>query len=261
MTPPTQPKSLNKKHVARLERENTVRRYLVIGGAAIVVIVLGLVLFGIYQTTILPPTQSVAKVEQDNITSKAFQDRVRFERNRLVQQYINLYQTAQNYKADNPEMAAYFEQNMAQILPQLEPAAMGEQVLERMIREILTRQEAIKRGITVSEDEVTKRIQMEFGYNADGPTPTATAFPTMAPTSTLSVQQMTLVPQYTETPTLVPTETATPAVTATPTLLPSPTAVPSLTPTATPYTLELFEIDYKGTHDRLKEEIKVSEQD
>src|SRR4030042_1927742 len=160
---------------------------------------------------------------------------------------------------DNPTMVNYFKQNLDQLKAQLEPTTMGEQTLGRMIQEVLIRQEAARRGITASEDEITKRIQEDFGYIEGGPTATSTLFPTLAPTSTKSALQMTLVPDYTETPAATPLVTATATSTSTPTQIPSPTAIPSLTPTATPYTLDMFNIQYKETLDRLKEDIQFDE--
>jgi parvulin-like peptidyl-prolyl isomerase len=117
----------------------------------------------------------------------------------------------------------------------------------------LIRQEAQKRGITVSEAEVEKAIQESLGFFPNG-TPTPTITPTEFSTPTMSSQQLTLYPS-TSTPTLEPTAT----ITATATLDLSATSVPSATSaaatptpvpqlpteTATPYTLQGYQAKYQ----------------
>ncbi len=256
--PPTQSKNLNKKHLARVEREQIAHRNLIIVAITFAVIVVGIIIYGVYATQILPPLKPVAKVGNDTISTKDFQDRVRFERNRLVNQYVNIYQYAQSLK-DSPDMANYFKQNLMQIKTQLDPASMGQMVMAQMIQDVLVRQEAARRGYTASEAEIDKRIQEDFGYNESGPTPTSTPFPAMGPTSTKTSLQLTLVPDYTNTPTATPLVTATATLTSTPTLIPSPTLVPSVTPSVTPYTIDMFKTQYKDTLDKLKTDIQFDE--
>jgi parvulin-like peptidyl-prolyl isomerase len=43
--------------------------------------------------------------------------------------------------------------------------AVGEQVLEQMIQEELVRQEAERRGIAITPEEVQQKIELEFGYD------------------------------------------------------------------------------------------------
>ncbi|MEI7987396.1 MAG: peptidylprolyl isomerase [Chloroflexota bacterium] len=258
--PPSQIKAVNKKHHARMEKETILYRYLMIGAGLVVLAVIGLMVIGFVQTNILPPKQPVAKVGGEDIITEDFQARVRFERDRMVQQYSQAYQTMQSFN-DNPDMQKYFQQNLDQLKGELEPQKMGEQILDRMIKNVLIRQEAVKRGITVSEKEVDVEIQKQFGFQAAGVSATATntPFPTIMPTSTLSAAQLTLVPQWTATVTATPAVTETPTIVPSPTLIPSATAVPSITPSATPYTLDKYNADYKSVIDRYTKEIKFNE--
>jgi parvulin-like peptidyl-prolyl isomerase len=134
------------------------------------------------------------------------------------------------------------------------PELVGQQVLDQMVDEALIRQEAAKRGITVSSEEVDEKVQEAFNFFPDG-----TATPTVTPTElvvgypTLNSQQLTLYPS-TLTPTAV--QTSTPAPTSTPdrsatatatstVAPPTPTFVPqSPTATSTPYTLDGFQEQY-----------------
>jgi len=165
-----------------------------------------------------------------------------------VYNQYNFYQ--QNFGFD-------YSQQIQQIAATLQsPDILGQQVLDQMIDEILIRQEAKERGITVSADEVEKSIQENFSFFPDG-TPTPTVTPTEVSFPTLTSQQLTLYPS-TSTPAEVLT-TTTPEATATldPSGTPPPTATtaaatPSPVPqaataTATPYTLE----GYKSTYEEM----------
>jgi len=147
-------------------------------------------------------------------------------------------------------------QQQQQIMTSLQiPELMGQQVLDQMIDDVLIRQEAKKRGITVSADEVESLIQEIYRFFPNG-----TLTPTVTPTSfeypTLTSKQLTLYPS-TATPTQVltvtpqPTSTPDPGATATakPTNAPpTPTFVPeAVTATSTPYTLDVFKSDFSKT--------------
>ena len=259
-------KITTRKHLARIERERIQRRYILIGSSIVLIIVLGLVAYGIIEATILQPLQPVAVIGEDKISTGDFQARARFERYQLVQQYASTVQNMQLFGSD-PNTQSFFQQSLSQIQTQIEPSTLGQSVLNLMIEEILIRQEAARRGITVTDAEIEERIQEEFGYFPEGESPTPTEVPTTVPTSTLNPTQNALYPP-TSTPTITPTSTpdltATPTQTATSTSVPTDTPVgptatvlPSLTPT--PFTLEEYQKTYQEVLDNLDTEIKVSE--
>jgi parvulin-like peptidyl-prolyl isomerase len=252
------PKHVTKKHLARLDRERRQTRYITLVAAVILVLVVGLVGYGILDQTVLLAQKPVAKVGTETIRLGEFQTQAKFARQQLVNQYMSTMQLAQMFGSD-PNNQQYFQQSLDQITAQLDdPNTLGTNTLDSLITERIVRQEAAKRGITVTREELETSMQEQFDFFPNG-TPTPTITPTVIATSTLSPTQMALLP-----PTAVPTDTPTPEQTATATTVPTetptldPTAAatagPSPTPsaTATPYTREGYEQRVKEAVDSLE---------
>lgn len=245
-----------KKHIARLERERQQTRLILFSFIGIMVAVVFLVVYGYVYIKYLREREAVAKVGNVGIPISYWQARVRMERTQLINQDIQYQQYAQYFGMDTSSQVQQIESQLNA------PTTLGQTVINNLIDEELVRQEAAKRGITVSQAEVDKAIQSAFGYYPNG-TPTPTITPTEVITPTLSSQTLTLV-TITPTPTIVPTATETLIPTFTPTPLQSPTAPPQATntatsvptatftpgptdtpyPTSTPYTLQGFQDSY-----------------
>ena len=240
------PKIVTKKHIARLERERRqVRliRWIAVGGIIIVALLL---VYGYLDLNYLRLREPVAEVNGEVVTIGEWQERVQFQRVNL----LNLYNTYQVYQQNFGLDTTQQQQEIVNLLQS--PDTLGQQVLDQMVDEALIRQEAEKRGITASQEEIDKAIQELYGFFPNG-----TATPTITPTEfifpTLSSEQLAFFPA-TSTPTTVPTSTTAPsntpdpAMTATATFTaapPTPTFVPeAATATATPYTLEGFNEEY-----------------
>lgn len=261
--PRQKPSYQTKKHLARLEREQIMRRYILIGTAIVIIAVIILVAYGFLSESVLKARQPVAIVNGEAITSRDFQSQVRYARQGLINYAVNNYQFIQ-FLGDDPDSLASFAGQLAQIESQLSPISVGQQALDDMGNNILIRQEATRRGITVTEEEIDVAIQEALGYFPSG-TPTTEPTFELLPTSTLSPLQRTLIP-----PTTTPTQTSIPTATETPTLtLPTSTAtsVPTITPTTEPqptpteYTLEGYQQRYQETIDNLETSIQFSERD
>ncbi len=259
-----QPVIHTKKHIARLERERQQTRIILFSFIGIVVIVIGLLGYGYLDTHYLQYKRAVAKVENVSITVGEWQARVRMYRTQLLNQLSMYQQYSQLFGMDTSSQTQ-------QIVTQLnDSTTIGQTVLDQLIDEELVRQEAAKRGITVSQQEVDAEIQSSYQYYPNGsPTPTITptsiTFPTLSP-ETLKLVTITPTPgafmTATITPTLAPSATFTPnplvsptatipptatvAPTSTPTVGPTATITPTDTPapTSTPYTLQGFQDQY-----------------
>jgi len=261
-----------------MQREQRQSRIITISAIVVLVIVIGLIVYGVLNERVLKGLQPVAVVNGDKITSNDFQAQVRLARQNLVSSAMQTYQFGQMF-GSNPQFMSSTLSQLYQIQSQLEPTTVGNQVLEQMIQDKLIRQEAKRRGITVTKEEVDKAIQEAFGYFPNG-TPTSEPTLESRPTSTLSALQMTLTaptptplvtptPTATLTSTLAITPTATIAPTAIPTLAstlaatitPIPSATPTSAPTATPteYTFEGYQGVYKTQVANLKTNLNFSE--
>ncbi|HZW05119.1 MAG TPA: SurA N-terminal domain-containing protein, partial [Anaerolineaceae bacterium] len=260
------PRIVNRKHQARLERERQQRRVLVYGSIGVAVLVIGLLLYGLLDQLVLRQNRTIASVGADRITVSEFQSRTRFARQQSIQQLAEMQQMAALF---GDQGDAFFGGQIQSLVAQLSDAeSIGDQVLSQMIDETVIIQEAAELGITVTEEEIDKAMRETFGFFPEG-TPTAEPQVTLAPTSTLSALQQTLVPP-TAIPTEAPTATAAadseatePAVTPTTTEDPA-TATPEATltpfPTATPMTEEGYQ-EQLGTFVTSLEDIGFDEND
>jgi parvulin-like peptidyl-prolyl isomerase len=246
-------KIMTKKHVARLERERRQKQLLIYGSIALVAIVFIIITIGVVNETIITPRKPIASVGEDVITTKEFQEVVRYQRLQLVNEYINTYEFMQSF--DDQNTMSYFQNNLQQIEFQLQPEFLGQGIIDSLIEDRLVRQEAARRGISVSESEIEEAVQTIFGYYPGG-TPTPKPTQESVPTSTLSPTQLALVPP---TPTAMPTQVVTETAEITPTAeAPEPTAT-EIPPTPTPYTAAQFDQNYETALDNLDQGINLSE--
>lgn len=235
------------KHARQETRKQQIRRarearqerilFLALGAVALVVLILlglgllsanygGLDVFWAIQTN-----QPIALVNGKPISIREYQTQLRYRAltlNAQVQQ-ANL---ALRQIGSDPTLAflrASYEQQLQQLV--LELVSLPNEMIESLIEDELVRQEAARRNITVSADEIEEEIEKYIGYYR--PTPTPTAGPSPTPTKT-GTPTLTPTPAPTYTPTPSPTGTITPTTpTATPTIGPTETPLP--TPTLMTY--------------------------
>jgi peptidyl-prolyl cis-trans isomerase D len=248
---------LSKKHMDRLHRERMQTRWIMIGAITVLVLVVAIIVYGVLEQNYFRFTRTVATVNGENISGTDFRAFTRYYRNNLIQSAENTFQLASMFGSD-PNAMQSFGSQLVSISDQLDGFQAGQAALDQLINDKLIRQEAKKRGITVTSQEVETGMQEAFRFYANGtPTPTATIEP--KPTATLSQTQLAMVPP-TATPTSIPSPTATQVITATtsttPTSEATPTSEPTLsstpvitqtatpTPSPTPYTLQEYQSNY-----------------
>jgi parvulin-like peptidyl-prolyl isomerase len=250
-------KFTTKKHLAREQREAKQTRIILMITIIIGVIIVGFVLYGLVDQLIVRPRITVAEVGDATIRVDEFETQVKYQRVQALNQTYQYYSYYQQFG----EFGESFLQTAQSLASQLaQPVVFGRGVLDGMIDNILIREEAEKRGITVSEEEINEQLQASFNFFPDGTlTPTATATilstPTYSPTQ-LALVTLTPTPTETGLPTDTPEVTATiseeenqetqteeeaiPTEEATKDIPPTLTLVPTITLTPTPYTTQVY---------------------
>jgi len=203
------PRPMTKKQRTRAEREARMNRWIIAGTVAVGVLVLGILVYGYLAENVFKGRAPVATVNGVPITTADFQARVRHYR--IVLQEQRDYYTAQRMQLDptDPNASFLLEYLNGQIrqldsmLSEASATALGKEVLDRMVQEELIRQEAARRGLAVSQEEIDRAIEEQFGYDRDA----AVAFltPTVVPTAPVTTETA-LTATATPVPTPVPKE-------------------------------------------------------
>lgn len=220
-----------RKQLARSRREREQLRLVYMGLGLVAVLVVIVLAIGAYQTYILEPNSPVATVNGTEITTRDYQTRVRYERFVLENQYLQiLNQREAAAQSENQQMAQFLVSQYDQLANQIlqQRSVVDRNTVDTMIEDKLIEAEATRRGITVSEEEITEYINRLLarqlgGLTAAAATETATARAEASATAALWTPTATLTPS----PTLTATEeitrlAATPANMSTPG--PTPTA-------------------------------------
>jgi parvulin-like peptidyl-prolyl isomerase len=164
-----------KKHVARVDLERRQRRIIIALVIAIGIIVIVLVGAGIYDTYFVKPYESVAIVNGEEIRAGHFETRVRWAQRTLVAQMGSQIELL-NAFVDEPELTQTLQGQILELQAQLSnPALLAQDVFDQMTTEAVFRQEAERRGITVSAEEIDNTIYELFDFYPDG---TPTSLPT-----------------------------------------------------------------------------------
>ncbi len=255
-----EPKHVSQKHIARSQKEMDQKKKLIIGTIIVTALALAVILYGVLDQVVFLNSKTVTTVNSQKVSLKDFKEMAMYSRYQMKEQYNYNYYIFQ-VLGEDPSVAQSFASNMIQIINDLAPdnaITFGQQIIDSLVDNAILEQQAKEMGITVTEDEINKKIEEIFEYNIENK-PTATPFPTLVPTQPMSIEQLALI-TATPIPTLEPTlveEATTPTVEAT--VVVEPTAVAELTdeptpfPTPTAYTLEGFQAEYSKYMDTLGE--------
>lgn len=181
------PRPMTKKQRTRAEREARMNRWIIIGAVAVGILVVGVLVYGYLAEVVFKAREPVATVNGVTISTADFEARVRYQR--LMLQRQREFYTDQRMSLDPTDPTAaslleYLNEQIRQLDTQLSSpyaALLGKDVLDAMIQEELIRQESARRGITVSQEEIERAIEEQFGYDRDAvaalltPTPPITS--------------------------------------------------------------------------------------
>ncbi len=171
-------KELTKKELRRSKKAQRQRRMILTGAAVITVVVVVLLAFGYYQEYLAKPKEPVAMVGKVPVRTDMYEKMVNYYRSNLKNQLALMQDQLANLDPNDSStefITEYYQQQIEQLQNQLlDSQTLGETVLDDMIDDELIRQEAARRGIAVTSEEVQLEIETQFGYERNPPTPTPT---------------------------------------------------------------------------------------
>jgi parvulin-like peptidyl-prolyl isomerase len=214
------------------EREREQQRIIFIALAIVAALVVIILAFGYWRTTIAVLDDPIATVNGVTLKVRAYQARARYDSQVVLARLSQIQDAVGQFDSKDPsfQQIIQFYQNQYSE-EQTKLLQVPSQALEDIIDDELVRQEAARRGITVTPEEVDREIELGIKENLGYTRPTLTPTAGPSPTST-NTPTVTLTPTSTATPSISPTATATlsATLTATPTAGPTETPLPTQTP-------------------------------
>ena len=203
----------SRKEVLLARKQAQQTRQIRIGVAAVGGLLLFVFLAAIVNELIIAPNRAVAIVNEQEISLKDWQDRVRFER---AQRIILLENQLEAFQGNVGVVQQFAGQAINDLL---QADLLGQNTLNQMIDELVIQQAAEARGITVTDADVDAEIGSTFNYFDGGlPTPFPTATATIEPTPSITPIPTAVITD------IIPTNTPFPTATLGPTNTPAPTA-------------------------------------
>src|SRR5512142_2687739 len=155
-----------RKQIHMRERERRAQRtiYTVLGIVAVLVVVIFAVPYA-YLYFIRPAqmqNDTIATVNGDKIIVRDYQARLRYDVANQVAQ-LQQYQQVMQQASQDPSLSSllqYYQQQYQQQESAL--LAMPNTTLENMIDDVIVKQEATKRGITVSQQEIDQEVELQL---------------------------------------------------------------------------------------------------
>ncbi len=214
------------------EREQEQRRIIFIALGIVAAVIVIILAFGYWRTTIAVLDDTIATVNTVPLKVRAYQARARYNSQVILARLSQIQEAVSQFDPNDTSLQSirqYYENQYAQEQQQL--IQVPSRALEDLIADELVRQEATRRGITVTAEEVDREIEYGIKENLGYARPTQTATTGPSPTATHTATA-TVTPTGTATPSISPTATATlsATLTATPTLGPTETPEPTQTP-------------------------------
>jgi parvulin-like peptidyl-prolyl isomerase len=192
-----------------VERDQRMQKGLILGVIGVGVLVVGILSYGLFVENVVKVRRPVALVSGTPISATELQARVRLIRMNLRDNLNYMLAWQQSLDPTDPDTETYLqfiEGNVRNLESQLDPAnaqSLGDEALSQLIEEELVRQEAARRGITASPEEVQQKLEANFGYGESQSTVVPTAEPT-------PVAPVGFTVEMTSEPTLTPYPTPTP---------------------------------------------------
>lgn len=166
-------KNLNRRQLARREKEDRFQQRLIWAAITVVTLIVVIIGYGVVTEVFIKARRPVAIVGDEEITTREFQARQRYERRLLQLELMQYRNYLQQFDPTSEEQQTFTQQiqiTINNLEKQLSPdlsAVFGGRVLDDMIEEALVRQEAAERGLTVSNQEVNRHMEEMLGYDPE----------------------------------------------------------------------------------------------
>jgi hypothetical protein len=158
-------KQITRKEYLRQRKDQREQRALLGVLAPVMVVVAIIVLVGVYREMYSKPRTPVARVNGETVSAATFVDRLAFQRRQLLNDVSSLASLASS--TDPGTLTQLFEGQRTGI---------ADRTVDLLVDEALIRQEAAKRGLTVTDEDVVRKIDDDLATQiAPPPTPEPTA--------------------------------------------------------------------------------------
>lgn len=187
------------------------RRKIVIYGTLVTfALVFALVALAVLQVAVLEPRRAVANVGGEDVTVSALQSQMRLnlassssQYNQLLNQIAQLQSGSETDQQTASFLAQIYQQQAQQVAARISVDGVSQAALDTLINDLLIRQEARKRGLSVTAQQAQQELERDFGYFTvpltpfptptpapvtPGATPGPTAEPRLQPTSVPEAQ-------------------------------------------------------------------------
>ncbi len=150
------PEKPTPKEIRHQRRTREERRKLLFAGGGVIALIVLILVFGYYRENIAVARAPIAVVNGQEISTNAYQERVRYQQFNLITNFGN--------QIDQQTLVNFLQNQLPQ------------STLDTMIDEVLIAQRAAEEDIAVTEQEVQAEIERQFGFTGEGaPTPTPPA--------------------------------------------------------------------------------------
>jgi len=215
-TSETEAQRQSRKEILIARKQERQLRNIRIAVAVIGVLIVLIIGVALVNELLITPGRTVVTVDDQTITLREWQERVRFER---AQRIVFLENQLEAFGGD----VGIVQQFGASVINELyDPQTMGQDAINNMADELVMCRAIEERGITITDADIDALLGETYSYYGEGISPTQVPDPTatIQPTPSLTPIPTAVITD------VVPTQTPLPTPTTGPTSTPAPTATP-----------------------------------
>ena len=158
------PGESSRRRVSGASRDRVLRTRLLSATAAVSLILVGLLGYGVVEIYWIIPQKPVATVGEHEISLELLQQHTRYRRSQMLNQYISYLDILQ-YSGDQRNQVQDLLDQIDQELKN--PVVLSRSIMDELINMYLILDESSVRNIVLTEDEIEDAIKLFFGYEAD----------------------------------------------------------------------------------------------